>query len=188
MAAKKATTKKKATKATAPHKDESGLNLRQLAFVDAYLGAANYNATKAAILAGYSESSAGQGGHQVLKNIEIQEEIRRRLMDKHEIEARLNEHARGDMADLLDDQGKFSLAQARQSGKSRLLKELSVTFDKTTKKATYKYKIHDPQTALDKLARMQGLYVDKLEQSGEVMMRVIYGNDGDKEGIDNPTA
>jgi hypothetical protein len=75
----------------------------------------------------------------------------------------LNEHARGDMADLLDDQGKFSLAQARKSGKSRLLKELSVTFDKTTKKATYRYKIHDPQTALDKLARMQGLYVDKLQ-------------------------
>jgi phage terminase small subunit len=141
---------------------ETTLNIQQLAFIDFYLGAANFHATNAAKMAGYSEKTAYSIGSRLLKNVEVDAEIKRRLMDKAEIEARLNEHARGDLSDLLDDKGKFDLKTAKTSGKSRLLKELTVTVDKTANRISYKYKIHDPQAALDKLARMQGLYNDNL--------------------------
>lgn len=45
------------------------LNARQQLFAEEY--AANPNATKAAIAAGYSERSAGQIGERLLKNDEI---------------------------------------------------------------------------------------------------------------------
>lgn len=51
------------------------LNARQLAFVSAYLGDARFNATKAALSAGYSEKTAYSIGARLLKDVEIQEAI-----------------------------------------------------------------------------------------------------------------
>jgi phage terminase small subunit len=46
------------------------LNDKQTAFVREYL--TDFNATRAAIRAGYSKKTAGQLGHTLLKNVEIQ--------------------------------------------------------------------------------------------------------------------
>jgi phage terminase small subunit len=164
---------------------EIKLNTQQLAFVGFYLGAANFHATNAAIMAGYSEKTAYSIGSRLLKNVEIKAEIKRRLMQPDEIKARLNEHARASLADLLDDKGKFDLKSARESGKDRLLKELVVTVDKSANRVSYKYKIHDPQAALDKLARMQGLYQDSLDVTSNgktlatlpIVLQGVKGND-----------
>lgn len=77
----------------------AGLNDKQRAFVEAYVR--SWNATQAAIAAGYSEKTAGSQGHELLKKPEIDAEIKRRLeeltMSEAEVLARLTEHARGDM-------------------------------------------------------------------------------------------
>ena len=51
------------------------LNARQLAFVAAYLNEARFNATKAAIIAGYSEKTAAANGFALLRNIGIRAAI-----------------------------------------------------------------------------------------------------------------
>jgi phage terminase small subunit len=51
------------------------MNKRQRLFVNEYL--VDFNATQAAIRAGYSERTAGQGGHELLKNPEVKAEIDR---------------------------------------------------------------------------------------------------------------
>lgn len=43
------------------------LTAKQQAFIDAYVGEARFNASKAALIAGYSEKSAGQLGWQLLQ-------------------------------------------------------------------------------------------------------------------------
>jgi hypothetical protein len=57
----------------------SELNPRQRAFVNAYVGEANGNGTKAAIAAGYSQAAAGQQASRMLKDASIREAIDRRL-------------------------------------------------------------------------------------------------------------
>jgi len=67
-------------------KTEHGLNQRQVAFINEYL--IDLNATQAAIRAGYSEKTAGQIGHELLKKPEITEalaESRKKLAERAEI-------------------------------------------------------------------------------------------------------
>lgn len=55
-----------------------GLNLRQRRFVDALLGTANGNATKAAIAAGYSPNAAQPVSARLLSNAMVQEALKAR--------------------------------------------------------------------------------------------------------------
>jgi phage terminase small subunit len=75
------------------------LSNKQRAFVEEYLR--SWNATQAALAAGYSENTAYSQGHRLLKNAEIDAEIKRRLeeltMSETEVLARLTEQARGDI-------------------------------------------------------------------------------------------
>ena len=78
------------------------LNLRQTAFVAAYLQ--RPNATKAAIKAGYSERSAHEIGSKLLKNVEIVEAIRleRERILNVDVDSVRREIAAVAMADLRD--------------------------------------------------------------------------------------
>lgn len=51
--------------------------LKRKAFVRAYLGEANGNATKAATLAGYSEHTAKQQGSRLLSKVDVQQDLQR---------------------------------------------------------------------------------------------------------------
>jgi hypothetical protein len=55
------------------------MNPRRRAFVNAYLGDANGNGTKAAISAGYSEQTAAQSSSRLLKEPEVRDAIAARL-------------------------------------------------------------------------------------------------------------
>jgi phage terminase small subunit len=55
------------------------MNTKQHAFVNAYLGEANGNGTKAAITAGYSERTATVIASQLLRHPAVQAELERRL-------------------------------------------------------------------------------------------------------------
>lgn len=64
------------------------LNDKQAAFVREYL--ADFNATQAAIRAGYSAKTAGQIGHELLKKPEVQQRLRefqQKAAEKTETEA-----------------------------------------------------------------------------------------------------
>ncbi len=60
------------------------LNPRQRAFINAYVGEANGNGTKAAITAGYSEATACQIASQLLRRTDVREAVSARL-DKHDL-------------------------------------------------------------------------------------------------------
>lgn len=81
----------------------AGLTDKQKLFVEAYLGPAQFNATKAAAAAGYKDPE--QAGWENRQKQEIAEAIRRRLseaaMTADEVLARLAEQARGSMEDFL---------------------------------------------------------------------------------------
>lgn len=76
---------------------------KQLAFIEHYL--THWNATKAAIDAGYSEKTARTTGSENLTKPDIQAAIQQRLtelkMGADEVLTRLAKHARADMGDFL---------------------------------------------------------------------------------------
>ncbi|WP_054534010.1 terminase small subunit [Herpetosiphon geysericola] len=83
------------------NKAEKPLTAKQRRFVDEYL--VDFNATQAAIRAGYAAKSAYSTGSENLRKPEIQAEINRRLdsiMPKAEILGRLAQQARSTMQDF----------------------------------------------------------------------------------------
>jgi phage terminase small subunit len=82
-----------------------GLTERQKSFVLHYVGDAHYNATKAALLAGYSEETARSIGSQNLTKVNISAAIKG-LLETHglvaqECIARISQRARASIADVL---------------------------------------------------------------------------------------
>lgn len=55
------------------------MNTRRRAFVNAYLGEAKGNGTKAAIIAGYSEATAAQAASRMLRQPDVQKALETRL-------------------------------------------------------------------------------------------------------------
>ena len=89
------------------------LNAKQERFCQDYI--IDLNATQAAIRAGYSENTAGQQGHDLLKHPEIQKEIDRLKLERSKatkIDAewllkRFADEAQADVADLYDEDGRL---------------------------------------------------------------------------------
>ena len=83
------------------------LTLKQRAFVEHYL--ACWNATKAAILAGYSSRSARVSAANNMSKVAIRAEIERRIsemaMRADEVLLRLGQQARANIADVLSFSG-----------------------------------------------------------------------------------
>jgi phage terminase small subunit len=77
-----------------------GLSDKQQRFVDQYL--VDFNATQAAVRAGYSEKSAYSIGWENLRKPEIIEALREKAMGAEEVLMRLSDMARGDIADLME--------------------------------------------------------------------------------------
>lgn len=150
--------------------DFGGLTLKQGSFCDHYL--LTGNATDAAIKAGYTANrdTAAQIGSQLLRNLKIQTELKRRLglsvASANEVLESLTFHARGDLAKVLQPDGSFNLRAARKRGVSKLLKKLKVK-TRTDKDGNvtveHEFEIHDPQAALEKLGRFHKLFTDRVE-------------------------
>lgn len=150
-----------------------GLSTKQLAFVEFYL--THWNATRAAIDAGYSERSARSIGSENLTKPDIQTAIQERLvelkMSADEVLTRLSGHARGSIApflrrtplgdlrgfDLSDDQPLHLIHKVSLT--TRTLKD-DVIEEKTA------LELYDAQAALALLGRHHKLFVDKVEHTG----------------------
>jgi phage terminase small subunit len=137
------------------------LSTKQLAFVERYL--THWNATRAAIDAGYSEQSARKQGSRLSTNADIQAQVQARLaeltMSADEVLVRLADHARGSMDDFLDINGDINLSLARDNGKLHLLKSRSVT------KEGERIELYDSQAALALIGKHHGLFVERIDVS-----------------------
>ena len=165
----------------------AGLTNKQRAFVDEYLQC--WNATEAALRAGYSERSAYSIGHENLKKPEIAKEIQRRIderaMTADEVLIRLAEQARGGVEEFVEIKAGmpfFNWERLVQSGKLHLVKKL-----KYNSNGQPEVEFYDAQAALVQLGRHHGLFTDRQEISGPggepLTVRVVYEDtlgDGDE--------
>jgi len=158
----------------------SKLTGKQRAFVNAYISN-GFNATQAAIAAGYAEDSAHVTGHDNLRNPKIKTEIESffesHAMSAKEVIARLTEHARGDLGDIWDEaSGTVDWDKARALGKTPLIKKIKHKTTRITRGTgenaedveTFEdeVELHNPQFALQLLGKQHGLFIDKQEVTG----------------------
>lgn len=103
---------------------------KQLLFANYYIGEARQNATKAAILAGYSKKTAYSIGSENLRKPEISAyiEVRQKdlILSATTVLTRLTEIANGKVTDFLDADKKFDLEKAKNEGKDGNLKKLKI--------------------------------------------------------------
>ena len=155
---------------------------KQQAFVTEYLR--TWNASEAARIAGYA--APGQQGHRLLKNVEIAEEIQRRVSERamtaDEVLIRLAEQARGTMEDFLTvkdgiKKPYIDFEKARNAGKIGLVKKF-----KYGKDGEIEFELYDAQAALVQLGKVHKLFTERQEVSGEdggpVVFRVVYETEG----------
>jgi phage terminase small subunit len=134
------------------------LTLRQSRFADEY--ARSGNAKESARHAGYqgNDHTLEQVGHENLRKPEVQERIRQRLasaasLTKDEVLGTLADHMRGDLSDLFDGNGKFSLALAKANRVTHLIKRIK--FDDLGK--VRDIELHNQQAASKQLSKIFGL-------------------------------
>lgn len=137
----------------------------------------DFNATQAAIRAGYSPKTAYSIGQENLRKPEIAAAIRARIDEKamtaDEVLTRLAEHARGDMGDFMDISSMafgLNLNKAKELGLTRLIhkiKQRTVThIDKDGEEEetnTIEFELYDAQSALAHLGRHHELFTDKTD-------------------------
>jgi len=153
---------------------KGNLTGKQLAFVNFYLGEANFNATEAARLAGYKGSygSLRVIGHENITKLNIKQAIAARMeqiaMPANEVLVRLSEQARGSIEDLLDVEGYFirdDLKKAKERGKLNLIKK--ITFNDFG--GVKSFELHDPQAALVHLGKHHRLFDRAGEETPEML-------------------
>ncbi len=164
------------------------LSPKHRVFVESYC-ANGFNATRAAITAGYSEASAYSQGSRLLKNAEIKIAIdaflEENTMTAKEVLYRLTQHARGDIGDIWDEStGQVDWDKARASQKTGLIKSI---YHKTTRITRAndedmeimedQITLHDPQKAMTLIGKQLGLFVDKSETTvkGELTVKKYKG-------------
>lgn len=139
------------------------LTHKQRLFVDHYLQC--WNATEAALLAGYSEKSARQTGSENLSKPYIAEAIKQRLVDNamsaEEVLSRMSDIARGDIGDFLHPE---SLSIDIRAGNTKLIKKVKyvvyTTDDDQTE--TVEFELYSALDALKQLAKVHSLVNNKL--------------------------
>lgn len=156
---------------------------KQRAFIEEYLK--DFNATQAAIRAGYSERSAYSIGQENLKKPEIAEAIQARLnelqMGADEALKLLSDQARSSPEIFMTfEQGtwKLDLPKAYRDGKLHLIKSIMPT------QYGLKIELYDAQSAIDKVLRVHGKYKDVGTEDNPLhidglkeMIEKAYGND-----------
>ena len=110
------------------------MRAKQRAFVEHYIGGCNgvrFNATQAAIAAGYSKRSARNQAYRLMMNDDISAAIQQRLddltMNTDEVLVRLTEMARNEGMKFIERDGRINLAGMIADEKVHLIK--SVKFD-----------------------------------------------------------
>lgn len=129
------------------------LNIKQQAFVEEYLK--DFNATQAAIRAGYSAKTAYSIGSRLLKDVEVSRAIKahvaERAMGADEVLLRLADIARGSLDDCVDDRGNINIVKAKKAGKLHLVRRYS-----SSEKFGEEVELYDKLKALELLGKNNG--------------------------------
>jgi phage terminase small subunit len=166
------------------------LTPKQARFVDEYL--VDLNATQAAIRSGYSENTAESQGSRLLSNAKVAAVVAARQAERAKRtqitqDRVLQELARIGFADIRKlfewDEESASFIPSRDltddeaAAVSEIQAETTTTTDRsgTTIDTTVKLKIktYDKLGALDKLGKHLGMFVDRVEHSGELPVLVV---------------
>lgn len=150
------------------------MRAKQKMFIIEYLK--DFNATQAAIRAGYSPKTAYSIGQENLKKPEIKAKIEKlieeRCMTSDEVLLRLAEHARSNVGDYIEvlprGQAIIKLEKAKEAEQLHLIKKLKIT------KTGPEIELYDQQAALQLIGKHLGLFKEQIEQSGEVKLKVVY--------------
>ena len=155
---------------------------KQQAFIAEYIK--DFNATRSAIAAGYSQKTARSIGQHLLTLVDIdaaiKAEISERAMDKDEVLQRLADIARGDMADLMDitTMGFTLNLTIHENGKiipnpkTKLIKKIKqkVTThiaksesDEDREVVETEVELYSAQEALNTLGKYHGLLTEKID-------------------------
>jgi phage terminase small subunit len=142
---------------------------KRAAFVEAFLSNGE-NATKAAIAAGFSEKTAGSAGARLLKNVEISTALNKR---RTEVLANLQLNTEKTILEVARLAFSDPRKIANEDGSFKQLHELdddtaaAVASYEVDKDGGVKYKFWDKNSALDKAAKVQGLFEkDNLQRGG----------------------
>ena len=147
---------------------------KQVRFVEEYL--VDLNATQAAIRAGYSKKTAGRIGQENLQKPDILAAISK-LQDEVSAETGITRER------VLQEYAKMAFAEMGEYstwgdedfaliGSSDLSPDQRAAVQEVTRRVgaagdeTIKIKLHDKKGALDSIARVLGMFVDKKEISG----------------------
>ncbi len=143
------------------------LSVKRKQFIEEYL--VDFNATQAAIRAGYSEKTAYSIGWENLRIPEIASEVERRISElaigKHETLIRLGEQARADYAKYIKIDGDCPTVDVQfmiKDGKAHLIKSIKHTANGIN------IEFHDAQAALVHIGRHHKLFTDKSEVNLDV--------------------
>lgn len=169
------------------------LTNKQLAFIEHYL--THWNATQAALAAGYSAKTARSIGAENLTKPDIQAAIQARLaehtMAADEVLVRLTAHARGSLAPFLrvSRDGELLGFDLSADKPLHLLKKASVT-KRTFKDATEEtvtLELYDAQAALVHMGKHHKLFTDNIAHSGELGVKTYQTvSPDDWDTPDNP--
>lgn len=136
------------------------LTNKQRVFCERYL--THWNATQAALEAGYSKTSVRAIASENLTKPNIRSYCEKRMSEMalaaDEVLFRLGQHARAGINLFLDEHGNIDMQQVRVYG--HLVKSLRWT------KYGPRIELHDPQSALVHLGRHHKLFTDKVELIG----------------------
>jgi len=139
------------------------LTHKQQVFIDEYLK--SFNATAAAKAAGYSPRSAHQMGWENLKHPVVAEAIQQRLADVHmsadEALKLTADIARGDIAELLDDNGTINIGNAKARGLSRLIKKLK--YKRTDQSEETEIELYNAQDAIRDILKVHGKFMERVD-------------------------
>lgn len=135
----------------------------QLAFIDAYVGEANFNKTEAARIAGYAGNgnTLAQIGFKLVKNGKIANEIQARLeeraMSSSELLMRWGDQARIDVSEYYNTEGGFDIKKFTKDGHGHLIKTVKPGKYGTT------VEFHDKIASQRMIAQNIGMLVEKSE-------------------------
>lgn len=158
------------------------LSRKRKVFIEEYLQC--WNATQAAIKAGYSKKGAAVTGHRLLINANISAIIKERVneivMSADEALSLLSDQARASLDDCMDiEEGgkvKLNFLKAKEKGKLSLIKSITPTA------SGLKVELYSSQRALELIGKAHGMFVDKVDitQAGQVTV-YLPDNQRDKE-------
>lgn len=137
------------------------LSGKQRAFIEAYLGDANFNATQAARLAGYkgNDVTLASVGWENLRKPQIKQRISEcfaeSAMSADEVLARLAEQARGEHRQYMALDGTLDIERLVEDGKAHLIKAI-----KPGQYGTL-YEFYNAQSALALIGKHHILFVDR---------------------------